>query len=192
MLSVVQALAGSMLAQFDPSTTPTTPAFQINPIIPLVGGVVFGLISLAVWQNKGGSPLVGFLWGFFLGLIGLLVVAIARPSGTRKVKDVPAAQTAAWQQFAQPQVPSRPCPNCGQGIPADQGMCPSCNQTSEPWRNENGTWITRQDGKDWWLNPQTNAWQMRRISKFCPNCLADMELEAATCPECGVVSNTLA
>ncbi len=190
-MHVVAQLYAGALAQVDPSTVPATPAFAINPIIPLVGGVIFGLISLAVWQNKGGSPVVGFLWGFFLGLIGLIVVAVARPSGTRKVKNVPAAETAAWQQFAQPQVPSRPCPICGQAIQADQGVCPHCSQASEPWRNESGTWITRQDGKEWWLNPQTNAWQMRRISKFCPNCLADMQLETATCPECGVLSNAL-
>ncbi len=188
---LMHALVGTMFAQFEPSTTSSAPTFQFNPMFALVGGIIFGVISLAVWQNKGGSPVVGFLWGFLLGLIGLIVVAVARPSGNRRVKDVPAAQTAAWQQYAQPQVPSRPCPNCGQGILADQGVCPHCSQASEPWRNEGGIWITRQDGKDWWLNPQTNAWQMRRISKFCPNCLADMELEAATCPECGVVSNPL-
>ena len=45
-----------------------------------VSGIVFGFISMFVWKNKGGSPPIGFVLGFFLGLIGLIIVAIAKPS----------------------------------------------------------------------------------------------------------------
>lgn len=43
-------------------------------------------ISIAVWvactiihKNKGYSAFGGFCWGFFLGLIGLLVVLLEKP-----------------------------------------------------------------------------------------------------------------
>jgi predicted RNA-binding Zn-ribbon protein involved in translation (DUF1610 family) len=173
-----------------PDTT-AAPSFDLaNPFF-LVGALVIGLISLVIWRNKGGSPVVGFLWGFLLGLIGLLVVAVAKPSGTRKVKDVPAAQTQAWQQAVAAQTPQRPCPQCGQGIPADQPMCPSCRQPSEPWRMQNGVWITRNDNRDWWLNPSSNQWQLHRINKFCPSCRGEMQPQDAACPECGALSNAI-
>jgi RNA polymerase subunit RPABC4/transcription elongation factor Spt4 len=75
---------------------------------------------------------------------------------------------------------------------ADQSTCPNCHQLSEPWRNQDGVWLTKQDGKEWWLNSQTNAWQMYRINKYCPNCLAEMQPTDSTCSECGTVSNALA
>lgn len=42
--------------------------------------VVLGVISMNIWKNKGGSPAIGFVLGFFLGLIGLIIVALAKPS----------------------------------------------------------------------------------------------------------------
>lgn len=45
-------------------------------IIPLL----FGYASSKIWSGKGGSPGAGFLLGFFLGIIGLVIVAVATPS----------------------------------------------------------------------------------------------------------------
>ena len=173
--------------------SPETTTFDLKALIPvlLVIYVLWGLGAMAIWKNKGGSPLVGFLWGFFLQLIGIIVVAVAKPSGTRRVKDVPAAQTQARQQTAAVAAPQRPCPHCGQGIAVDQPTCPSCRQASEPWRMQNGVWVTRNDNRDWWLNTQTNQWQLYRINKFCPSCRAEMQAQDAACPECGALSNVL-
>jgi hypothetical protein len=45
-----------------------------------VMGVVCGIISSIAWSNKGGSSWTGFLLGFFLGVIGLLVALLGKPS----------------------------------------------------------------------------------------------------------------
>lgn len=193
MIHAIGALPLTIAQTFPqaPAPTPGTPAFTLNPIIVLFGGVFFGVVAMLIWRNKGGEAWVGFLWGFFLGLIGLIVVAVANPAGRRRVPMVATAQTQSWQRAAPPPMPSRSCPHCGQLVQADQGTCPSCGQTSEPWRNQNGVWVSRNAGREWWLNPQTNTWQMLRINKFCPSCRAEMTPEQAVCPECLTASNTL-
>jgi hypothetical protein len=44
-----------------------------------------GLASGFIWQNKGGNFALGFVLGLFLGLIGLIIVAVAQPGGSRSV-----------------------------------------------------------------------------------------------------------
>jgi hypothetical protein len=46
-------------------------------------GLVFGLISGAIWSNKGGNFLVGFLVGAILGVIGLVIVAVTTPDSAK-------------------------------------------------------------------------------------------------------------
>jgi len=47
-------------------------SFLLALVIYLINGLIFGFITLHVAQSKGYDK--GFAWGFFLGLIGLLVV----------------------------------------------------------------------------------------------------------------------
>jgi RNA polymerase subunit RPABC4/transcription elongation factor Spt4 len=193
---VVAAALAQMpsMPTFSPPPTIQLPtsSFTVQPIFLLFGAAITGVIALAIWRSKGGSPIVGFLWGFLLGIIGIIVVAVARVPGTRKVPMVATAETAAWQEAQQATVPQRPCPHCQATIPADRGTCPLCAQPSEPWRFRNGVWVTRNDGVDWWFNEQTNGWLPQRINKFCPYCRADMEPQDAVCPECGQTSSVLA
>lgn len=51
----------------------------------------FGLACGFIWQSKGGNFALGFLLGLFLGLIGLIIVAVAQPGGNRSA--FPAAGT---------------------------------------------------------------------------------------------------
>jgi len=53
-------------------------------IIYLIDGVIFGLITKYVSESKGYEG--GFAWGFFLGLIGLLVVGF-RPNIVTRTRD---------------------------------------------------------------------------------------------------------
>jgi hypothetical protein len=46
-------------------------------IIPVL--ILFAVLGMMMWKNKGGAPWVGFLIGL-LGLIGLAILAIANPS----------------------------------------------------------------------------------------------------------------
>jgi hypothetical protein len=197
MIGYLSALAQNAPTDFSPPfspapSVPTTPDLTLFNPLYLIAAVFLGFLAMAIWQHKGGSSVVGFLWGFFLGLIGVLVVVIARPSGTRKTGNIPAAQTQAWQEALQSQTPQRPCPHCGQGMPVDRANCPACQQISEPWRMQNGVWVTRNDNRDWWLDPQTNEWRLQRINKFCPSCRAEMRPQDHTCSECGAISNAIA
>jgi uncharacterized membrane protein YeaQ/YmgE (transglycosylase-associated protein family) len=46
----------------------------VGALIFLIFGVVWGIVASEVSKRSGGSPVTGFIWGFVLGLIGLLVV----------------------------------------------------------------------------------------------------------------------
>ena len=50
----------------------------------LVQGLIFGFITRAIADSKGYDG--GFWWGFFLGLLGLIVVAV-RPNQRKPVQD---------------------------------------------------------------------------------------------------------
>ncbi|MBQ5475307.1 MAG: SHOCT domain-containing protein [Lachnospiraceae bacterium] len=49
-------------------------------IIYLIWGIIWGIVTLKVNENKGYQG--GFWWGFFLGIIGLLVV-VCKPDNVR-------------------------------------------------------------------------------------------------------------
>lgn len=52
-------------------------------IVCIVVGLICGLIGDAISKNRNMDG--GFLWGFFLGVIGIIVVAV-RPNDNQKVK----------------------------------------------------------------------------------------------------------
>ena len=45
----------------------------------LISAVVFGILGTVIAQNKGVSRTAGFWWGFLLGPVGLIVVALLNP-----------------------------------------------------------------------------------------------------------------
>lgn len=50
--------------------------------IPLAGALIFGLVCRSIARRKGRSTAAGFCWGFFLGIIGL-VVCLSWPEPAR-------------------------------------------------------------------------------------------------------------
>ena len=165
----------------------TTSAFTVNPVVVGVGAIIFGMAAGYVWSNKGGQWFVGFLWGFLLGLIGLIVVAIAKPK--QRPVQLYSGQQYGTQQAA---LPMRACPYCGQQFQSDQSICPNCKQSSPPWRQERGFWVTKDEsGREWRLDQQGSSWVLYRMSKFCPHCKAEMQPDQSTCPECGQESNAI-
>jgi hypothetical protein len=181
-------------------------------IATLVGGVLFGLVTLYIWKNKGGSPVVGFLWGFLVGIFGLIVVLVANPSGAQKRREEEQRQrmlesigtmgagTETWATShvtAAPaagavvaDLPMRTCPSCRQQMRCDLSLCPRCTQRSEPWYQQFGFWFTRNDaGQEYWLDPARNQWFIYRRGALCPSCGQNMPPEAAVCAACGIESN---
>lgn len=59
-------------------------------LLLIILGVFFGLIGIAVAQNKGVSSAAGFWLGAFLGPLGLIVVALLSPGQVREPSRRPA------------------------------------------------------------------------------------------------------
>lgn len=57
-------------------------------VIYLGSGIIFGLICMIIASGKGQPPWVGFLIGFFLSCVGLVVVLMMK-SGTGGLSGVP-------------------------------------------------------------------------------------------------------
>jgi hypothetical protein len=51
-------------------------------LLVLVNAIIFGFVGYLVGKPKG-YPVWGFFLGFFLSLIGLLVIALTRPKAAR-------------------------------------------------------------------------------------------------------------
>ena len=47
-------------------------------IVTVLLWIVIGSVCAVVHKNKGYSPIAGFCWGFFLSIIGLIVVLLEK------------------------------------------------------------------------------------------------------------------
>lgn len=47
-------------------------------IVNLIIWIVLGMICANIHKKKGYSPVAGFCWGFFLSIIGLIVVLLEK------------------------------------------------------------------------------------------------------------------
>ena len=96
-------------------------------------GVVFGLVCRTVLRNKGYPPQLnhGFLWGFFLGLIGLVVCLLKQPyfDGQSNMYGRGNFGNAYGQPFGiQPGSSDWYC-SCGAPNPPDSRICLFCGNT---------------------------------------------------------------
>ena len=82
-------------------------------LISLGVGLVFGIISAAVAEFRDMSRGQGFMFGFFLGIFGLIIVCIMKKPEEKN----PAIQNV---------YPAMVTCYCGQAIPADSPACPYC------------------------------------------------------------------
>lgn len=47
-------------------------------VITVIIWIVLGVVCAFIHKNKGYSPIAGFCWGFFLSIIGLIVVLLEK------------------------------------------------------------------------------------------------------------------
>ncbi len=47
-------------------------------IVTVIIWTVLGIVCAVIHKNKGYSPIAGFCWGFFLSIIGLIVVLLEK------------------------------------------------------------------------------------------------------------------
>lgn len=99
-------------------------------------GLVWAFISAKIWQNKGGSFGVGFALGFFLGVIGLLIVALRQPSGSRE----PVLMSAPPPPPAGPPAGTGAVPP-GPGRPPGAKRKLDCNNCGRRMREEGGVTV---------------------------------------------------
>jgi hypothetical protein len=145
----------------------------------LVFAVVFGVAAGAVRSNQGGSFAGGFAWGFLLGFIGLIVVALTKPTqatpATHPTLPLPQAPAVAPIAMKQAQMIAlsdeshrlRECPHCKEAMRRDASVCPHCRRDSDPWRCWEERWWTPAGCEPpQWYDEAAESW--RGVSELPP------------------------
>ena len=83
--------------------------------IIIIEHLIAGFIGMTLWRNKRGDPSGAFILGAILGILGTLILAIARP-GQREIDRVARSQGLVR------------CPNCAELINAQARVCRYCGR----------------------------------------------------------------
>jgi hypothetical protein len=125
----------------------------------LIIGVVCGIAGAIIRSGKGGSGFNGFLLGFFLGPIGL-IIAVFAGSG-------------------------RQCPFCKSSIHPEAVKCPRCQSdltaNASPVAKLASESVARLKDEP----PQQQAPVEVPRTIFCRYCQTDVRADLARCPQCG-------
>ena len=145
-----------------------------------IGGIICGFITNAIAKNKGYSG--GFWWGFFLGIIGIIVVACRTDKRLLEMVENQNAGTQAQNSK------NWICPECGAENSGRGLVCNKCS--SEHWRcskcntvNASGAKFCIGCGAKYSAQTCENTEQW-----VCPNCQKANEYHARFCAECGCIS----
>jgi hypothetical protein len=110
----------------------------------LIWAGIGGFVASAIWKNKGGDPVVGFIMGALLGLLGIIMAAAMTPKAG-------GAFTGSSME--------RECPYCKKQIRRDASVCPYCQRESEAWNYHGGFWWVWRNGRWMYLNERSNKWE---------------------------------
>lgn len=96
-------------------------------------------VASAIGRSKGRA---GFMYGFFLGWLGVLAVAVLPP----------------LEGPAGPSV-HRECPHCRELMRRDASVCPHCQRESEAWAWHDGHWWVQRSSGWLWLDEPSGEWR---------------------------------
>jgi hypothetical protein len=84
-------------------------------VIAFMGALLSGYAGMTIWARKGGKPGGGFLVGALLGVLGVFILAAAKP---RQKEIDSAARSAGLVQ----------CPHCAELIHHQAHVCRYCQR----------------------------------------------------------------
>ena len=96
-------------------TTTTPSVHDLVVVISLMGALLSGYAGMTIWARKGGKPGGGFLVGALLGVLGVFILAVAKP----KQKEIDSAARSAGLVR---------CPHCAELIHYQAHVCRYCQR----------------------------------------------------------------
>ena len=111
----------------------------------------------------------GFLYGFFLSWIGVIIVALLPPAPEMTLEELEKKRkgiSPAYYEKKQAELTAklqseliyRQCPFCKENMRRDASVCPHCRHESEPWTLHEGHWWVKVDEKWHRLDEVANTW----------------------------------
>ncbi|MDC1141950.1 hypothetical protein OAU50_02565 [Planctomycetota bacterium] len=169
---------------------PPEPSFAVGQIIAMLFGALLFNLLFAFWgksraEDNNVHPLIGFLLGFFMGWIGVLIVPVFKSNRIFVEKRV--AQTNMTQPYGQN-------PIYGQGQPHQQPNQPTQNYPQAPMQQQGFPQQPRPQAPPMQHQPpqqhQPQQQQMMLVADEngyveCPNCQARSKSSRRSCMSCG-------
>ena len=96
------------------ATTVTISGWFLAEIF-IIEHLIAAFIGMTLWKNKRGDPSGAFVLGAILGILGVLILAIAKPKQKEIAKGVRSQGRVS-------------CPHCAELIMPEAHVCPYCQQ----------------------------------------------------------------
>jgi hypothetical protein len=84
-------------------------------VVTFIGALLSGYAGMTIWARKGGKPGKGFVIGGLLGVLGVLILAVATP---KQAEVDSAARSAGLVR----------CPHCAEHISHQAHVCRYCQR----------------------------------------------------------------
>jgi hypothetical protein len=132
----------------------------------LVGVVILWIVPIFVGHAIGKSKnRHGGWWGFFLGWLGVIIVAVLPPRPGMTLDELERRKNVSspqWYERKRAELLAtqthRECPHCKEQMRRDASVCPHCQRDSDAWTLHEGRWWTKVDDNWYWLDELNQSW----------------------------------